>query len=108
MSESGAPIDSAGVLADGTRVDGPIALREAILKRPDAFATVLTTRLLTYALGRGLEPSDMPVVRKIVSKAALDGYRFAAIITGIVESPLFQMRTRLEPSETTIAQAKEQ
>jgi mono/diheme cytochrome c family protein len=109
-SEGGGVIDSAGVLADGTKVDGPIALREAILKRPEAFATTLTTRLLTYALGRGLEPSDMPVVRKIVKKAALDDYRFAAIITGIVESPLFQMRTRLDASEptNTIASAREQ
>ena len=89
-------------------MDSPITLREAILKRPEAFATVITTRLLTYALGRGLEPSDMPVVRKIVKKAAADDYRFATIITGIVDSPLFQMRTRLEPSETTIASAREQ
>ena len=106
--EQGRPIDANGVLADGTKVDGPIALRNAILKRPDAFATVITSRLLTYALGRGLEPSDMPVVRKIVKKAALDNYRFAAIISGIVESPVFQMRTRLEPSDSTVAQAKEQ
>jgi hypothetical protein len=107
---AGAPIDSAGVLADGTKVDGPVALREAILRHPEAFATVLTTRLLTYALGRGLEPSDMPVVRKIVKTAARDDYRFASIISGIVDSPLFQMRTRLEPSEptNTVAQAKEQ
>jgi len=108
--EKGRPIDAAGVLADGTPVDGPVAMRNAILKRPDAFATVLTTRLLTYALGRGLEPSDMPIVRKIVKRAAQDDYRFAAIIAGIVESPLFQMRTRLEPSEptNTVATAKEQ
>jgi mono/diheme cytochrome c family protein len=109
-TSGGAPIDSGGVLADGTKVDGPIALREAILKRPEAFATTLTTRLLTYALGRGIEPSDMPVVRKIVKNAARDDYRFASIISGIVESSLFQMRTRLEPSEptNTVAQAKEQ
>jgi hypothetical protein len=106
--EKGRSIDSAGVLADGTKVDGPIAMREAILKRPEAFATVITTRLMTYALGRGLEPSDMPIVRKIVKKAALDDYRFATIISGIVESPLFQMRTRLEPSDNTVAQAREQ
>jgi hypothetical protein len=105
--EQGRQIDSAGVLADGTKVDGPIAMRNAILKRPEAFATVITTRLMTYALGRGLEPSDMPVVRRIVKKAALDDYRFATIMSGIVESPLFQMRTRLDPSETTVAQAKE-
>jgi cytochrome c553 len=109
-SASGAPIDSAGVLADGTKVDGPVALREALLKRPEAFATNLTTRLLTYALGRGLEPSDMPVVRKIVKTSARDDYRFASIISGIVDSSLFQMRTRLEPAEptNTVAQAKEQ
>jgi cytochrome c5 len=109
-SAGGAPIDSAGVLADGTKVDGPVALREAILRRPEAFATNLTTRLLTYALGRGLEPSDMPVVRKIVKSAARDDYRFSSIISGIVDSSLFQMRTRLEPAEptNTVAQAKEQ
>jgi len=109
-SATGAPIDSAGVLADGTKVDGPVALREALLKRPEAFATNFTTRLLTYALGRGLEPSDMPVVRKIVKSAARDDYRFSSIISGIVDSSLFQMRTRLEPAEptTTVAQAKEQ
>jgi hypothetical protein len=109
-TSGGTPIDSAGVLADGTKVDGPVALREAILKHPEAFATTLTTRLLTYALGRGLEPSDMPIVRKIVKTAARDDYRFASIISGIIDSPLFQMRTRLEPSEptNTVAQAKEQ
>ena len=110
VDEIGRAIDSEGVLADGTKVDGPVAMRNAILKRPEAFATVLTTRLMTYALGRGLEPSDMPVVRKIVKKAALEDYRFAAILTGIVESPLFQMRTRLDASQptNTVAQAKEQ
>jgi len=110
VDEIGRPIDSAGVLADGTKIDGPVAMRQAILKRPEAFATVITTRMMIYALGRGLEPSDMPVVRRIVKKAALDDYRFATIIAGIVESPLFQMRTRLEPSEptNTVAQSREQ
>jgi len=91
--DDGAPLDSRGTLADGTAVDGPAALRDAILKRPDAFATVLTTRLMTYALGRGLEPSDMPVVRQIVRKAAREQYRFGAIVQGIVDSPPFKMRT---------------
>jgi hypothetical protein len=59
--DNGGVIDSGGVLADGSKVDGPVALRNAILARPDAFASVLTERLMTYALGRGLEPSDMPV-----------------------------------------------
>ena len=78
-----------------SKVDGPVALREAILSRPDAFVTTLTEQMLTYALGRGLEPSDMPVVRRIVKKAAQNDYRFASIIMGIVESAPFQMRTKL-------------
>ena len=57
------PLDVAGTLADGRKVNGPVALREAILSRPDAFVTVVTEKMLTYALGRGLEPGDMPVVR---------------------------------------------
>jgi hypothetical protein len=97
--ENGAPIDSGGVLADGAKVDGPVALRNAILSRPEAFVTVLTERMMTYALGRGVEPSDMPVVRSIVKKAALNNYRFTSIIMGIIESAPFQMRTKLEPGE---------
>jgi hypothetical protein len=95
----GAPIDTAGVLADGSKVDGPAKLREVILSRPDAFATILTERMLTYALGRGVEPTDMSVVRKIVRRAAQNDYRLNSIIMGIVESAPFQMRTKLEPAE---------
>jgi len=92
----GAPLDVAGTLADGSQVNGPVALREAILSRPNAFATVVTEKMLTYALGRGLEPSDMPVVRRIVKKAAQNDYRLSSIVMGIVESAPFQMRTKLE------------
>ena len=92
----GAPLDVAGTLADGSKVNGPMALREAILSRPDAFVTVVTEKMLTYALGRGLEPSDMPVVRRIVKKAAQNEYRLSSIVMGIVESAPFQMRTKLE------------
>jgi mono/diheme cytochrome c family protein len=96
----GAPLDVAGTLADGSKVNGPVALREAILSRPEAFVTVVTEKMLTYALGRGLEPSDMPVVRRIVKKAAQNEYRLSSIVMGIVESAPFQMRTRLEPAES--------
>jgi len=99
-TENGAPIDAAGVLADGTKVNGPVALRNAILSRPEAFMTVLTERIMTYALGRGVEPSDMPVVRSIVKKAGQSNYRLASIVQSIVESAPFQMRTRLEPEGT--------
>jgi hypothetical protein len=99
----GAPLDVAGVLADGSKVNGPGALREAILSRPDAFVTVVTEKMLTYALGRGLEPSDMPVVRRIVKKAAQNNYRLSSVVMGIVESAPFQMRTKLEPAESVKA-----
>ena len=102
----GAPVDTAGVLADGTKVDGPVALRNAILSRPDAFVSTLTERMLTYALGRGIEPADMPVVRRVVKKAAQNDYRVASIVMGIVESAPFQMRTKLEPAETVNSVAR--
>jgi mono/diheme cytochrome c family protein len=101
VTETGAAIDTGGVLADGAKVDGPIALRNAILSRPEAFATVLTERMLTYALGRGVEPSDMPVVRSIVKKNGPTNYRLESIVQSIVESAPFQMRTRLESAEPT-------
>ncbi|PWU09573.1 MAG: hypothetical protein C5B51_06025 [Terriglobia bacterium] len=94
----GAPLDVAGTLADGSRVNGASELRQAILSRPDAFVTVVTEKMLTYALGRGLEPGDMPVVRRIVKKAAQNDYRLSSVVTGIVESAPFQMRTKLEPA----------
>ena len=98
-SAEGAPLDVAGVLADGSKVNGPVELRQAIASRPDAFTTVVTEKMLTYALGRGLEPSDMPVVRRIVKKAAQNDYRLSSIVMGIVESAPFQMRTKHEPDE---------
>jgi hypothetical protein len=97
----GAPLDAAGILADGSKVDGPVALRNVILSRPEAFVTTLTERIMTYALGRGVEPSDMPVIRQIVKKAAQRDYALQSIIGGIVESAPFQMRTRLEAEPTT-------
>jgi len=104
---NGAKIDGNGVLADGSRINGPVELRQAILKRPEAFVTVVTERIMVYALGRGLEPADMPVVRRIVRKAAQNGYRLNTIVNEIIESAPFQMRTRLEPAQpgNTVARA---
>ncbi len=95
----GSPLDVSGMLADGSQVNGPVALREAILSRPGAFVTVVTEKMLTYALGRRLEPGDMPVVRRIVKKAAQNDYRLSSVVMGIVESTPFQMRTKLEAAE---------
>ena len=92
----GAPLDTAGTLVDGTQVNGPAALRQAILSRPNAFATILAERMMTYALGRKVEPSDMPVVRRIVKNVAQNDYKLSSVVMGIVESAPFQMRTKLE------------
>ena len=93
-TEAGKPIDASGVLVDGTKVNGPVALREAILKRPQTFAGTMTEKLLTYALGRGLEYYDMPVVRAIVRRMAVNDYHFSSLVLGIVESAPFQMRVK--------------
>ncbi len=104
---NGAKIDANGMLADGTKINSPAELRQAILSRPDAFVTIITERMMIYALGRGLEPSDMPVVRGIVRQAGKNGYRLSTIVNGIIESAPFQMRTRLEPGpqSNTVARA---
>jgi hypothetical protein len=92
--QAGTPIDSSGVLADGTPVDGPAALRDALLDRPDQFVQTLTEKLMTYGLGRSLEYSDMPTVRRIVRAAEQDNYRFSALILGIVDSNQFRMKAQ--------------
>jgi hypothetical protein len=90
--DAGNPIDASGELADGTKIDGVVSLRNALLSRPDMFAGTMTKKLLTYALGRGLDYRDMPTVRAILQDASRDNYRFSALILGVVHSPAFQMR----------------
>jgi hypothetical protein len=89
--EEGAKIDSSGVLPDGTAFDGPAGLRDILVARRGMFVETLTERLLTYALGRGTEPYDAPVIRRIVREAAPGDYRWSAIILGIINSKSFQM-----------------
>jgi hypothetical protein len=90
--EPAGPVDASGQLADGSQVDGPAALRKAILSHPDQFVGTMTEKLLTYALGRGLEYYDMPVVRGIVHDAARTDYRFSSLIMGIVKSVPFERK----------------
>ena len=92
LSEAGAPIDSAVVLANGSKVDGPTALRNDLLARPQVFVGTMTEKMLTYALGRGVEYYDMPAIRKIVRNSAAHDYRFSTLVMGIVQSTPFQMR----------------
>jgi hypothetical protein len=90
---SGARVDSAGVLPDGTKFNGPAELRQVLRKHSDEFVTTVTERLLTYALGRGLDATDYPAVREIKRAAAPDNYRFESLIQAIAASTPFQMRT---------------
>jgi hypothetical protein len=92
LSEAGEPIDAAVTLLDGSKVDGPSSLRQALLARPQVFVGTMTEKMLTYALGRGLESYDMPAVRKILRDAAAHDDRFSALVMGIVKSAPFQMR----------------
>ncbi len=94
--DSGSPIDASGKLGDGTEVNGVVSLRNALLARPEIFASTVTEKLMIYALGRGLEPSDMPAVRRIVRDAAPDNYRLKSLIMGVVRSVPFQMRKKPE------------
>jgi hypothetical protein len=73
-------------------------LRNALLARPDVFVGTITEKLLIYALGRGLEPVDMPVVRSVVRNAAARNYAMQSLVLGIVRSDPFQMRTKLHPT----------
>jgi hypothetical protein len=96
-SEDGAPIDASGVLLDGSKVDGPNTLRAALMSRPNVFVSTLTEKLMTYALGRGVDYNDMPSIRAIVAHAASDQYRFSDLIAGIVKSPEFRMKIKTAP-----------
>jgi hypothetical protein len=88
---AGTVIDASGKLVDGTVVNGPDDLRNALMKRPEQFVETMTEKMMIYALGRTLEPYDMPTIRKIVRDAAPDKYRFSSLVMGIVTSPPFQM-----------------
>ena len=85
-------VDSLGILPDGTKVDGPVGLRNVLLGKKDQFVITVTERLLTYALARGTEPFDMPAIRKIVRSAASNDYRWSSLIMAVVNSVPFQMR----------------
>ena len=95
IREAGAPIDATGLAPDGTAINGVIELRQALLRHQDAFVFTLTEKLMIYALGRGLESYDMPVVRQIVRDASRQDYRFSALFAGLVKSVPFQMRKKV-------------
>jgi hypothetical protein len=100
-TDAGSPIDASGVLLDGTKVNGPRELRQALLAQKSQFVSAVTEKLLTYALGRGLEYYDAPTVRAIDRAADADNYRWSSLIAAIVKSPPFQMRTEAKRAPET-------
>lgn len=92
--DGGVPIDTSAVLWDGTKVNGPIELRQALLRYSPQFVRTITEKLMTFSLGRGVEYQDMPVIRSIVHEADKSDDRFVSILMGIVKSAPFQMRTK--------------
>ena len=92
--EGGTPIDAAVTLYDGQTVNGPVGLRQALLRYSPQFAAMMVEKLMTFGLGRGVEHTDMPAVRAIVRDAAAGNNRFSAIVLGVVKSPQFQMRVK--------------
>ncbi len=98
----GSPIDASGQLLDGTKINGVVELRQALLKEPEIFVQTVAEKLMTYAMGRGLAAPDMPVVRGIVRDSARSGYRFSSLVLGIINSQPFQMRISAPGSERDV------
>jgi hypothetical protein len=92
--DDGSPIDPSGTLYNGALVDGPVALRKMLADHPDVFVGVMTEKLLTFALGRGVQYYDMPAIRKIVRQAGSSDFRFSSLVLGTVESVPFEMKIK--------------
>ena len=99
--EGGVPIDTKVTLFDGQAVDGPVALRTALMRYSPQFARMFIERLMTYAIGRGMEYTDMPTIRAIARDVDKDNQRFSAIVLGVVRSAQFQMRTKADTTVST-------
>jgi mono/diheme cytochrome c family protein len=97
---AGTEIDSAGELPDGTKINGPDDLRNALLRRPEQFVQTFVAGLLTYSMGRTLEYYDMPTVRRIVRETAPKDYKFSAIVQAVVKSDQFKMRRAPAPVQS--------
>jgi hypothetical protein len=99
-SDDGVKIDPSGTLFNGAKVAGAAELRQTLTSRPEVFVGVMTEKLLTYALGRGVEYYDMPAVRRIVHDAGTRDFKFSALIAGVVKSTPFQMKLKAPASAT--------
>jgi hypothetical protein len=99
--DGGAPIDVKVKLYDGQEVDGPVGLRTALLRYSPQFVRMFVEKMMTYAVGRGLEYADMPTVRAVAREVEKDGTRFSAIVLGVVRSAQFQMRVKTAEAVST-------
>ncbi len=93
IRDNGAPVDPASALFDGTPLAGPTDLRNALMKRSGILVQTFTENLMTYALGRRLESTDLPAVRGIVRGAQASEDRFSAFVLGVVKTPAFRMKS---------------
>ena len=100
-ARGGIPIDAKVKLFDGQQVDGPAGLRTALMRYSPQFVRMMVENLMTYAIGRGMEHTDMPAIRAIARDAARDEHRFSALVLGVVNSPQFRMRIKAE--DTAVA-----
>jgi hypothetical protein len=100
VKDGDAPVDASGELYDGTAMNGPAGIRAALVKHQDTFVLSFAENLMTYALGRRMEPGDMPMVRRVVREAAARDYRISAFLRAVVASPSFQSN-RVPKAETT-------
>src|SRR6185436_19519026 len=95
-TDDGSPIDPTGQLVDGTKLDGVAGMRAALIRYQPQFVRVITEKLMIYALGRGTEYFDMPVMRGIVRDAEKNNYRFSSLVLGVVKSDPFQMNQKVQ------------
>ena len=109
IKDNEVPVDSVGDLYDGTKMEGPAGLRQAIVKHSDVFLLSFTENLMTYALGRGLEYSDMPAILQIIRDAAKNNNKMSSFMLGVVNSAAFRMANveAPQPLNTDVAAASE-
>jgi len=101
VNENGEPVDASTELINGTKFEGPKGLRNVVLANKDQYVQTATHRLLTYALGRGLDYYDMPTIRKIVKESTPSNYSFSTLVVNIVKSMPFTMRKAPKPEQAT-------
>ncbi len=106
VTDDGSPINPAGMLVDGTKIDGVTGLREALIRYAPQFVRVITEKLMIYALGRGTEYYDMPEMRSIVHAAEKNNYKFSSLVLGVVKSDQFQMNQKIMTGDAKPSQQR--